>query len=157
MIYVPQEPMYKNNQGMLVPKFRIESAEKYGELKILLPYGPVMLAPQPMMRKLKQELKTFCCDDFILPVGDPVAIGAVIAIAADMNRGLVQILRWDRKVHDYQILKFNTKGSKYIADNPVQNQTSGHIQKEKDHHNRHPFHQLRLIWIHCRSGCQMLL
>jgi len=105
--------MFKNERDMLVPKFNTEAAGKYGEVKTLLPYGPVMLSPQPMIRKLKQSLKTFCDDDFILPMGDPIAIGAVMAVAADMNNGRLQLLKWDRKKHDYLIIKFSTRGNSY--------------------------------------------
>ena len=117
VVYVPQEVMYRNQQKLLVPKFNIDKAGDYGKIEILLPYGGVALAPQPMIRKLKTALKDFSDDDFILPMGDPTAIGCAMAIAGDANNGRVQLLRWDRVKHDYLILKFNLKGGSYSANN----------------------------------------
>lgn len=112
-VFVPQEVMYKNDQGFFVPKFNIHAADEYGEVKVLLPYGNVALAPQPMVVKLRHLLKDFCDDDFILPMGDPAAIGATMSIAADFNAGRVKLLKWRGKQHRYNILKMNLRGKHY--------------------------------------------
>lgn len=112
-VYIPQEVMYKNENGLMVPKFDLYSAREHGDLKILLPSGPVMMAPQPMVRRIRQDLLTFCDDDFILPTGDPIAIGIVMSIAADSNGGRMKLLRWNRNDRRYDIIKVNTKGSQY--------------------------------------------
>lgn len=112
-VYVPQEVMYKNDAGLLVPKFNIDGAAEFGELKILLPYGNVAMAPQPMIVKLRTQLKDFNDDDYILPIGDPAAIGAVLSIAADFNKGRVKLLKWRGKLHAYTILKMNLRGNHY--------------------------------------------
>lgn len=110
-VYVPQEVMYKNERDMMVPKFNIYQAEEFGEIKVLLPYGNVSMAPQPMVAKLRQQLKNFNDGDFILPMGDPAVIGAAIAIAADFNQGRVQLLKWrGRNGHRYIELKMNLRG-----------------------------------------------
>ena len=118
-VYVPQEILYKNEAGLFVPKFNLEPAREFGEIVVLLPYGDVMLAPQPMVRKLKQSLKDFCDDDYLLPTGDPTVIGMVVAIAASMNRGQVKILRWDGRARQYNVLKYTIHGNKYIPNNEV--------------------------------------
>lgn len=113
-VYVPQEVMYKNQRQRMVPKFNTEAAKIFGDIEILLPYGNVSLAPQPMISKLRSSLKDFNDDDYILPMGDPVAIGVVISTAADFNRGRVKILRWRGKQHCYSVLKMNLKGGHYV-------------------------------------------
>lgn len=112
-VYVPQEVMYKNENGFLVPKFHTHLAEAYGELHVLLPYGDVALAPQPMVAKLRHALRNFSDEDYILPTGDPATIGAAIAVAADFNNGRVKLLRWRGKVRKYITLKMNLRGQRY--------------------------------------------
>ena len=113
-VFVPQEVMYKNNKDLMVPKFNIYAAEEFGKIEVLLPYGNVSMAPQPMVVKLRHQLKDFNDDDFILPMGDPAAIGAAIAIASDFNNGRVRLLKWRGKNgHKYIELKMNLRGNHY--------------------------------------------
>lgn len=109
-VFIPQEVMYKNENGALVPKFSTHKAEEFGTTQVLLPYGNVMLAAQPMIAKLRSALRWFSDDDYILPTGDPAAIGAAIAIAANNNGGKVKLLRWSRKDNKYTIVKMNLFG-----------------------------------------------
>ena len=113
-VYVPQEVLYRNDAGLFVPKFNMHKAEAFGKLEILLPYGNVALAPQPMVVKLRHALRGFNDDDYILPTGDPAAIGAAIAIAADFNIGKVKLLKWRGKEHKYTVLKMNLRGKHYV-------------------------------------------
>ncbi len=113
-VFVPQEVMYKNNKDLMVPKFNIYAAEEFGKIEVLLPYGNVAMAPQPMVVKLRHQLKGFNDDDYILPMGDPAAIGAAIAVAADFNNGRVKLLKWRGKNgHKYIELKMNLRGNHY--------------------------------------------
>lgn len=97
MVYVVQEVQGRN----------VLAARQYGELSVLLPPGDVVLSPGPTVRKLKRKLKDFCDADYLLLMGDPVAIGIACVVAAEMNRGKVQVLKWDRQQHVYYSLKFN--------------------------------------------------
>ena len=112
-VYLPQEVMYKNNKGELVPKFSTYPAARYGDVITLLPYGNVMLSPQPMIYRLRTALQHYSDEDFILPIGDPAAIGACMAIAANNNNGRIQLLRWDRRAHKYHVSKMNVHGGSY--------------------------------------------
>lgn len=112
-VYVPQEVMYKNVNKLLVPKFNIHTAEEYGQIVVMLPYGNVAMAPQPMVAKLRHILKDFNDSDYILPMGDPAAIGAAMAIAADFNKGRIKLLKWRGKDHHYTELKMNLRGKHY--------------------------------------------
>lgn len=113
-VFVPQEVMYKNSSGLMVPKFNMVAAEEFGKVEVLLPYGNISLAPQPMVMKLRRALKDFCDDDFILPTGDPAAIGAAMSIAADCNNGKIKLLKWRGKQHRYTVLKMNLRGNHYV-------------------------------------------
>lgn len=112
-VYVPQDVLYRNEVGLMVPKFNIEAAAPYGEIKVLLPYGAVAMAPQPMIVQLRAQLKDFSDDDYVLPIGDPAAIAASVAIAAEFNNGRIKVLKWRGKQHAYTVLKMNLRGAHY--------------------------------------------
>ena len=57
--------------------------------------------------KEKQKLKDYNDDDFILAMGDPVAIGISCIIASEVNNGKVNILKWDRENSCYYNVKIN--------------------------------------------------
>jgi len=101
-VYIPVVPMRRDKDSNdLIPVFALSPARTYGELKVLLPRPGMLLAPSPVINQLKRDLKDFCDDDFLLPVGDPAAIAAATMVAAQMNRGTVNILVWDRRVGQY--------------------------------------------------------
>ena len=83
------------------------SAEKFGDLKVCLPDNRQMvLASGPLTFKLKQELKNFNDNDYLLLIGDPAIIAVAGAIAADINNGRFKVLKWDRnemKYYDIEI------------------------------------------------------
>lgn len=106
IVYVIQEPTRRNRTtGELEPTFDLTPASIYGELKVMLPPGPVMLSPQPMLDKMHHELRNYCDDDYILAVGPTAAISAVGGIAGKYNRGHYSLLQWDRKAQAYIILR----------------------------------------------------
>ena len=83
------------------------SAEKFGDLKVCLPDNRQMvLASGPLTFKLKQELKDFNDDDYLLLIGDPAIIAVAGAIASENNNGRFKVLKWDRnemKYYDIEI------------------------------------------------------
>lgn len=92
MVYVVQEQANKN----------ILPAKKFGEIKILLPIGTqVTFSPGQIVNKLFVEMSNFNDDDYLLLIGDPVAIGIATTVAAYWNKGRVKMLKWDRQEHIY--------------------------------------------------------
>jgi hypothetical protein len=88
MVYVIQEQQGKN----------VLSAGKYGELQYLLKEGSqVTLSAGFVTNTLKSKLDKFNDNDYLLLIGDPVAIGIAVAIAAHWNRGKVKLLKWDKQ------------------------------------------------------------
>lgn len=99
-VFCVTEPItYKN--GVPEPAFDISPALQFGEIVILTKHNHSMLASVPMVRHLRDQLKDFNDDDCILPVGDPVTIASVAAIAADINKGKFRILKWDKRQRAY--------------------------------------------------------
>lgn len=100
MVYVVQE----------VPRRNITAAAKYGELVVLLPQGDIVLSPGPTVRRLRTKLRDFSDDDFLLLIGDPVAIGLATALAAKANNDRVAFLKWDKQNAIYYIVRSDISG-----------------------------------------------
>jgi hypothetical protein len=98
-VYVVQEVHGRN----------ILPAASYGTLEVLLPAGQVVLSPGPAVNKLRRKLKKFGSGDFLLLIGDPVAIGMAAMVAAEMNSGQVTFLKWDRQERAYYPVKVDLR------------------------------------------------
>ena len=91
-VYVIQDFGDKN----LVP------ARKYGKGRVLLtPNRQVVFSSAPTVRRLREGLKDFSDDDYLLLIGDPAAIGIATSIASENNRGRYKLLKWDRQEAEY--------------------------------------------------------
>ena len=104
MVYVTQECFGKN----LLP------AREYGAMIVLLGPQQLVLDTSHAIAELKEKLFDFNDKDFILPVGDPVAIGLAAAIAAGYNQGKVAFLKWDRQEQRYYSVQ-STIGKDFFA------------------------------------------
>ena len=99
-VYIPQ-----------VMDYNVRSAEKFGDLKIMLPDRKQMiLASGPLTFELQKELKDFNDNDYLLLIGDPAIIGLCCAIAADINNGKFKVLKWDRNDKRYYDLEIDLRG-----------------------------------------------
>ena len=89
----------------------IRSAEKFGNLKICLPDNRQMiLSSGPLTFKLKQELKDFNDNDYLLLIGDPAIIAVAGAIASENNNGRFKVLKWDRNEMKYYDIEIDLRG-----------------------------------------------
>jgi len=91
-VYVPQEPTRYVN-GEQEPMFDLTPASEYGDINILLNSGQVMLNTAPMIQKLRTEMREYSDEDYILAIGDPSALAAVVAVAAMYNNGKFKLLK----------------------------------------------------------------
>lgn len=108
-VYCVTEPItYRDGEPKQL--FDITPATKYGDIEILAKHNHNMFASVPMVRFFRDKLSTFCDDDYILPVGDPVIIGTVTAIASDINNGRVNLLKWDKREHKYLPITIDVYG-----------------------------------------------
>lgn len=91
-VYVVQE----------MPGRNITGATKFGIMEALVePHSQVILSPGPTVRKIKNKLKNFNDEDYLLLMGDPAIIGIACAIAAEINRGRIKLLKWDKENKTY--------------------------------------------------------
>lgn len=79
----------------------ITPAYAYGNPVTLLEEGSqAVLHGAGTVREIQRGLENFGDQDYLLALGDPVAIGIACAIAAQNNGGRFKILKWDRKMND---------------------------------------------------------
>ena len=89
----------------------VRSAEKFGDLKVCLPDNRQMiLSSGPLTFKLKQELKDFNDNDYLLLIGDPAIIAVAGAIASENNNGRFKVLKWDRNEMKYYDIEIDLRG-----------------------------------------------
>lgn len=102
-VYIVQRAMYKDRgTGQWKDKFDLSPAEHFGELNYMLPHGNVPSDMTHTMRKLETALKDYDPGrDFLLALGDPVAIAASAIVAVNLHRH-VNILKWDRRAQCYR-------------------------------------------------------
>ncbi len=99
-VYVVQEASGRN----LLP------AQDFGTIEVLLPPGNVAFSSSPTVRRLRQGLRTFSDEDYLLLMGDPAAIAMAGAIASESNRGRIKLLKWDRQEQHYFVVNVDIHG-----------------------------------------------
>lgn len=101
-VYIIQEPLKRDFQtGEMVPVMDFRKVLEYGDPVICLNSGRVSLTPGPTIDKLREVLKNFTDDDYLVPVGDPSAMAIAMMIIGDLNRGKCKILKWDKDSKRY--------------------------------------------------------
>ena len=90
------------------PKYNILGAQKYGEIKTILPeFSQMILSPGPLIIKLRTLLRNYTSNDYLLLSGDPAIIGVVCSLCADMTNGKFKLLKWDRQEKTYYPIEIN--------------------------------------------------
>ena len=105
IVYVIQEiPGTKEGN----PRINIMGASEYGEFKFLLPeLSQIIFSPGPLIFKLRNLLKNFKQDDYLLLTGDPAIIGVACSIVSDMTNGKYNLLKWDKQERKYYPIEIN--------------------------------------------------
>lgn len=109
-VFVVQIPRRRDKRTGEWVQFDISVASVYGTLESPL-FGEkgAEFVTAPGVSILRSRLKDFSDDDTIMAIGDPAAIAAACAVAADMNRGRFSVLRWDGRTRQYVKLDFNIR------------------------------------------------
>ena len=90
------------------PKINILGAAEYGTFKFLLPeLSQMIFSPGPLIFKLRQGLKDYTTEDFLLLTGDPAIIGVACSIVADITNGKFNLLKWDKQERKYYPIHIN--------------------------------------------------
>ena len=95
-VYLLQDIPLDRETGQ--PKYNIIGAKKYGEIEIMFrALEQMMFSPGPFIFSIRQKLKNFTEDDYLLLNGDPAIIGVTCAIASEITHGKFKLLKWDLK------------------------------------------------------------
>ena len=90
------------------PKINILGAAEYGTFKFLLPeLSQMIFSPGPLIFKLRQGLKDYTTEDFLLLTGDPAIIGVACSIVSDITSGKFNLLKWDKQERKYYPIHIN--------------------------------------------------
>mgnify|MGYP003624860593 FL=1 len=92
-VYVVQKPDKKKN---------IMSAKEYGELRFILNESEnILYNPEQVISLIEDSLSLFDEKDYLLLIGDPIAIGIATHFALLSNYKRVKILKWDNREYKY--------------------------------------------------------
>lgn len=108
-VYISQDNSRRSPDGEMVRVFDFTPAAMYGELVTLLPAHPIPHDTSSIIDDLRAALIDYSDGDFILPSGDPVAMGLAMMVAAEMNDGRVTVLRWNKLERGYFPVKINMR------------------------------------------------
>ena len=90
------------------PKINILGAAEYGVFKFLLPeFSQIIFSPGPLIFKLRQSLKNYRPNDYLLLTGDPAIIGVACSIVSDITNGKYNLLKWDKQERKYYSITIN--------------------------------------------------
>ena len=105
-VYLVQDIPVDRETGQ--PKYNIMGAQKYGEITVMLPARAQMIfSPGPLIFQIRDKLKNFTEEDYLLLYGDPALIGVVCAVASDITNGKFKVLKWDRIQSSYFPIEIN--------------------------------------------------
>ena len=90
------------------PKINILGAAHFGEFKFLLPeMSQIIFSPGPLIMKLRQGLRNYTPEDYLLLTGDPAIIGVACSIVSDITNGRYNVLKWDKQERKYYPIRIN--------------------------------------------------
>ncbi len=106
-VFIPQEPRARDKvSGEWKPLYDLSPAIRFGTLEVLLPHGPILLSTEPTIACLKDRLKDYTDDDYIMCIGDPAAIAAAVLVAGKITGGKVSLLKYSREEKQYNIIHY---------------------------------------------------
>jgi hypothetical protein len=107
-VFVPQEPSrYDRNTKLWMPTVNISAAEKYGEIVVMLPPSVNRMHTAPLVSVIRDRMRDFTPDDWVVALGDPSMIAVACCIAQRHTGGLLRMLKWDRVSRDYIAVEIN--------------------------------------------------
>ena len=105
IVYVIQD-IPGTKQG--APKINIIGATQFGTLKVLLPENSqIILSPAYVIQTLRQKLKEYKKEDYLLLTGDPAIIGVACSVVSDITNGKYNLLKWDKQERRYYPVEIN--------------------------------------------------
>lgn len=101
-VYAPQLPSrFDASTRLWIPSINIDPARKFGEVVVMLPPNANRAHTVPLVQAMKEQMRDFAPEDYVIAVGDPSLIAAAACIAAKKTGGFLRMLKWDRQMSEY--------------------------------------------------------
>lgn len=135
IVYVVQE----------VHGLNLTDALRYGKLRALLPQGyQIHLRPEDAFNRLAEGMCYFRPQDFVLFVGDPVAIALTGMVAMQKGMAQLNMLKWDRQERRYNCITMQLNTTKRERRKEHHDQTEkGCVGRDTEEGIRHGARQRR--------------
>jgi hypothetical protein len=106
IVYVPQVPLTSNGgQDTVRPRVDLRPAERYGKLCYLIEWVNLdEVNPTALLYELREKLKNYNDDDYLLMVGNPTLMALAALVASEQNDGRISLLYWRREKRSYHIV-----------------------------------------------------
>lgn len=105
-VYAPQIPSkYDVATKLWIPSINLDPAKLFGEIVPMLPPNANRLHINPLTVALREQMKEFTKDDYIIAVGDPSLIAVSSCLAAAKTKGLLRLLKWDKISSSYELIE----------------------------------------------------
>lgn len=86
-------------------RHNITDALRFGTIEYLLPEGNLTLPPETIQKIMLEKLARFTRYDYLLLLGDPIAIALAFKVASDLSP-VVQLLKYNRDAEKYFVVTF---------------------------------------------------
>ena len=104
-VFVPyRQQALSADRKTLIDKYpTLNRAEEFGDMVFLLSPNARPFdrnensALQPLIEEMRPQLAGYTADDYLLLIGNPIIMSAMVAIAADASGGPVRFLQWSRE------------------------------------------------------------
>jgi hypothetical protein len=97
-VYLVQDIPVDRETGQ--PKYNVMGAQKPAKAQMIF-------SPGPLIFQIRDKLRNFKNDDYLLLSGDPAIIGVTCSIVSDMTNGKYKLLKWDRQEKTYYPIEIN--------------------------------------------------
>ena len=67
----------------------------------------IIFSPGPLIFRLRDKLKKYTPEDYLLLTGDPAIIGVACSIVSDITNGKYKLLKWDKQERKYYPIDIN--------------------------------------------------
>jgi len=113
-VYIIQNSYVRDGTGStLRPKFDLRGVNAFGQPVEILHGQLSPLATAPAMAELRNALRNYSDDDYLLAIGAGAFLIAAGAIAAQRNNGRVHVLYWNGDAQKYFPLTFDVNHSQH--------------------------------------------
>lgn len=101
--FIINEPLTRDPlTGRMDRKMDLSKAEDYGEIVHVLPAGTLMNDLDHMIEEMHRVLADYTEEDYLVLVGNPIAICVAGMIAGARTEGRINVLRWHNRHQCYE-------------------------------------------------------